>query len=403
MAKRKGFYGVRQGRKPGVYDNWEDCNAQVHRCKSVYRGFNTRDEAEFYVETGQTCDQTDGKALFDEWKRARQVAKQPQVKVEDFDASQSYFSQVPNFVPDDKADFDEEFGRFASSQNIQPGSKVWRQERTHAIRPKNSLLFNIDEVMFHYSQAEPDDKGSIKRENDLGLSKKQRKEQKQKFELQVLQNMCREVGLKPLSTIKGCRASIKGTLVNIVDYIDAKRNRSPIKVWPSDQFEAFRRYSLSGEKRIDLQTARSGDGFLEPLLQVLSRPNAAAIFEERRQRAGEAREGCAGRAPNNNVMNRKTEQHLEVVKEEPETPRRSLKLKPEPISVHGSESECSSPRSIKEERTAPWGSPSSLGSSIIRVLTQSEQGVKRGLDDSEDEDIPQGEISLISVHKRLRV
>ncbi|GAW24957.1 hypothetical protein ANO14919_145540 [Xylariales sp. No.14919] len=44
------------------------------------------------------------------------------VKLEAPDASGSYFSQVPNFRPGDSASFEEEFGRFASSQNITPGS-----------------------------------------------------------------------------------------------------------------------------------------------------------------------------------------------------------------------------------------------------------------------------------------
>ncbi|KAI0117684.1 hypothetical protein GGR51DRAFT_499721 [Nemania sp. FL0031] len=402
--KRRSFYGVRVGRIPGVYKGWEDCKAQVNGCKNEFRGFNTRDEAAFWVETGQTCDQSDGKKRFDEWKRAQQpaisansvrVVKEPQVKVENFDASQSYFSQVPNFVPDDRADFDEEFGRFASSQNIQPGSRAWRQERTHAIR---------HEVMFHYSQAEPDNKDNIREEDNRRLSNREREVRKHTFELQVLQNMCREVGLEPLSTIKDCREDIKGVLVNIVDYIDAKRTGSPIKVWPPHEFEAFRSYTLSDGKRIDLETAKS-DGFLMPLLQELRRANAEDIYQERWERLRKGREGRASRAPNNNnIINQQTEQRLEVIKEEPETPRRSLKLAPEPESVYGSESECSSPRSLKEETTVdtgPW-SPDSVGSSVIFALTQSEEAAKRGRD-SDEEDISQGERSPTNAHKRLRV
>ena len=55
------------------------------------------------------------------------------VKLEALDASQSYFSQVPDFRPNEDAGFEEEFGRFASSQNITPGSSVWRQQRTRVI------------------------------------------------------------------------------------------------------------------------------------------------------------------------------------------------------------------------------------------------------------------------------
>ncbi|KAI0205229.1 hypothetical protein F4808DRAFT_410986 [Astrocystis sublimbata] len=65
------------------------------------------------------------------------------VKPEAFLTSQSYFSQVPNFKPNDDASFEDEFGRFASSQNIIPGSSTWRRQRTKAI---------YHEIIFHYSQ-----------------------------------------------------------------------------------------------------------------------------------------------------------------------------------------------------------------------------------------------------------
>ncbi|MCO5581306.1 hypothetical protein L7F22_035185 [Adiantum nelumboides] len=54
MTKRKAtFYGVRVGKQPGVYDNWEVCKIQVvgfSGCK--YKGFQTRAEAEDYVNEG---------------------------------------------------------------------------------------------------------------------------------------------------------------------------------------------------------------------------------------------------------------------------------------------------------------------------------------------------------------
>ncbi|KAI0877316.1 hypothetical protein GGS24DRAFT_448094 [Hypoxylon argillaceum] len=404
--KRKNYYGVRKGRTLGVYNNWESAKAQIEGCPNQYRGFNTHDEAAFYVATGQTRDGANGAALFAEWKRGQQyttpansikkVTQQP-VKVEAFDASQSYFSQVPDFVPDDKADFDDEFGRFASSQNIAPGSRVWRQERTNAIR---------HEVLFHYSQDPDWDDDDIKKEDkdDLHLSR----EKKRRLQLQVLQNMCREVRLEPLDTIEGCRTNLKSVLVNIVDYVDARRNGSPIKVWPPYEFEKFKRYTLSDEKRIDLQVAKSGDGFLEPLLQVLRRGNSDVVFRSRRQRAVIARKDCASRVPSNDMTSQNMEARLAVIKEEPGTPYETPKQGCEVISIHATESDYSlSPEPIKEENVytgpCPW-SPSSIGSSIIEILTNSQQGMKRGLDDfTEDQDISEEEVSLISEHKRLRV
>ncbi|KAI1126125.1 hypothetical protein F5Y10DRAFT_218208 [Nemania abortiva] len=409
----KGFYGVRVGRVPGVYTDWDSCKAQVNGCSNEYRGFDTYAEAAAYVAKGPAFP---GTARPANRKRRRRAAwstdlmqaerpalsaisnnsvSQPQVKVEAFDASQSYFSQVPNFVPDDNADFDIEFGRFASSQNIPLGSKAWRQERTNAIR---------HEVIFHYSQAKPDDKDGIKKEeeeHDSGLSAE---EKKRKFDLQVLQNMCREVKLEPLDTIEGCRANIRGVLVNIVDYINAKRNGAPIKVWPPHQFEQFRCYSLRDDKRIDLEEAKSGDGFLVPLLQILRFPNAAANYMDRVQYAARVQQDYTRRTSSNNVANRQTEQHLTVIKEEPETPHGILNEKCEVVSIHGSESEPSSPRAIKEEESdiTPWSS-SVIGSPVAETPKAIQQGTKRGLDDLAEQDILQEETPPASAQKRLRV
>lgn len=51
MTKRKAsFYAVRVGKQPGVYDNWEACKVQVLGFPgSQYKGFQTRAEAESYV------------------------------------------------------------------------------------------------------------------------------------------------------------------------------------------------------------------------------------------------------------------------------------------------------------------------------------------------------------------
>ena len=47
MAKKKiNFYTVWQGRVPGIYDNWAECEAQVKGVAAKYCGFETRQEAE---------------------------------------------------------------------------------------------------------------------------------------------------------------------------------------------------------------------------------------------------------------------------------------------------------------------------------------------------------------------
>jgi ribonuclease H-related protein len=44
------FYGVRRGRKTGIFDSWEACRAQVHHFPGAeYKAFSTRDEAESFI------------------------------------------------------------------------------------------------------------------------------------------------------------------------------------------------------------------------------------------------------------------------------------------------------------------------------------------------------------------
>ncbi len=53
MAKPKSkFYVVWQGRTPGVYDSWHDCEAQVKGTDAKYKGFATRAEAEQALSDG---------------------------------------------------------------------------------------------------------------------------------------------------------------------------------------------------------------------------------------------------------------------------------------------------------------------------------------------------------------
>lgn len=43
------YYAVREGKTPGIYDNWDDCRLQVHGFKgAVYKSFPTLEEAEKY-------------------------------------------------------------------------------------------------------------------------------------------------------------------------------------------------------------------------------------------------------------------------------------------------------------------------------------------------------------------
>ena len=47
MGKKKKWYVVWEGKKPGVYDNWKDCEAQVKGLKGTkYKSFGSKEAAE---------------------------------------------------------------------------------------------------------------------------------------------------------------------------------------------------------------------------------------------------------------------------------------------------------------------------------------------------------------------
>lgn len=53
MAKYK-YYAVKVGRKPGIYDNWKDTEAQIKGFPGqLYRGFNSKEEALKYLNKGK--------------------------------------------------------------------------------------------------------------------------------------------------------------------------------------------------------------------------------------------------------------------------------------------------------------------------------------------------------------
>lgn len=53
MAKKKHFYVVWLGRKPGIYTNWESCKAEVQGVESArYMGFETHEEAQQALKDG---------------------------------------------------------------------------------------------------------------------------------------------------------------------------------------------------------------------------------------------------------------------------------------------------------------------------------------------------------------
>ncbi|XXH06168.1 hypothetical protein Hte_012614 [Hypoxylon texense] len=187
------------------------------------------------------------------------------IKVEDTSAlmpppaSQSYFDQFTNFTPNASAPFEDEFSRLASSQGLVSGSQEFRRERTKAIR---------NELKYHYSSqpnGTPETTEATPKPGKDGPTDQEK--------LDIYQSMCREIGIDQRGTIPECKRELKKVLVNIVDYIDARRiPGKKIEIWDWDDFDAFREYSLRDNKRIDRDVAKADGGFLSALLQNLVCP-----------------------------------------------------------------------------------------------------------------------------------
>lgn len=51
MAKKKNYYAVKNGRKPGIYTTWADCQQEIIGFSgAVYKGFETLEEAQEYMK-----------------------------------------------------------------------------------------------------------------------------------------------------------------------------------------------------------------------------------------------------------------------------------------------------------------------------------------------------------------
>ena len=75
MAKKKKYYAVVNGRKPGIYTEWKGQNgaqAQIIRFSgSIYKGFETEREAKEYMKQ-QTKEQPEIQKTEAEWQKGRE-------------------------------------------------------------------------------------------------------------------------------------------------------------------------------------------------------------------------------------------------------------------------------------------------------------------------------------------
>ncbi|KAK8102753.1 ribonuclease h1 [Apiospora sp. TS-2023a] len=230
------YYAVAVGRVPGIYYNWETCEKQVKKYSgAVHKSFLAYEEAvEFVRERG------------------------------------NHFAMVADFQPNNSAPFEDEFDRFASSQGIAQGSQEYRKQRTTAIAREFDVLYLSQSI----KKEEDDDRDDIDDGDDWDIKEEEEEEEpmsRAELLLRAFHAICREVEVAPRSTLRECEMAIKDLgLINIVDFIDAKRYGKKVHIWPWAQFQAFRKYTLgSRDKCMVLDIAKQHD-LLRALLQNLT-------------------------------------------------------------------------------------------------------------------------------------
>lgn len=242
------FYAVARGRKPGIYDTWGDCLAQVTRFSDArYKKFKTLKEAiEFLAVYGGA----------------------------------GHFSQFTSeaFEPDDKASFSDEWARLSQSQGWTRGTQQYNEQRACALRnelqthffasPSRALPAIKSEAAI---KSEESGEEGANMESHVELDHQRHEEA---VELQGFQAMCAAVGKSPGNTLRECKGILRQTLVNIVDLIDACRmgGERAVKTWTD--FEAFKAYTLNsagGDKTIPVRLAKQ-DPLLKCFLQNFCAP-----------------------------------------------------------------------------------------------------------------------------------
>lgn len=325
MAKNtsKNFYAVRVGRKVGIYTTWDDCKEQVHGHRgAVFKGFVTLEDAQQFMNEGQASTQSSSATQEVE---SESLESQPEPKLKAFSATptptinglrfaamssapkttinglrasqatpasaprletgthhrvdalkkdaikieepECYFekfgSQDNEYKPDVKADFNQEFSRLASSQGWVPGTQQFKEERMTALSSQVWTHFFKDAL----KEEDTEILASSVDYTDPTSSMLSFWDQDPRRKLKGFQRMCRAVRREPGGTLEECKMILKGTLVNIVDLIDACRIGASLEVWTD--FEEFESYTFDGCRTIPVAQAKKHEA-LKCFLQVFN-------------------------------------------------------------------------------------------------------------------------------------
>lgn len=87
--------------------------------------------------------------------------------------------------------------------------------------------------------------------------------------LEGYQALCRAVRIEASDTIQECRDDLRGTLINIVDLLDAAHFDKPVKVWQHKEWRAFVEYTREPKQCFYVNEAKESE-YLQCFLQKLS-------------------------------------------------------------------------------------------------------------------------------------
>ncbi|KAF1845572.1 uncharacterized protein K460DRAFT_405826 [Cucurbitaria berberidis CBS 394.84] len=308
------YYAVANGRKPGLYVTWDGeggAKEQVTRFSNAkFKGFENREAAIHYMcKNGFLQDE-----------------------IKSFGMA---FKALVNFTPRPTAPFEDEFRRYAASQDLY-GPEM-RKAKIDAIR---------DDLIRHFLpngitvDQEDEEEGIILTEDQT---------------LKIYQGMCRLAGKHIPGDIDECLWELKSQpFVNIMDFVNTFRTGERVRTFNS--WDDFVNYTVNGH-RIDVQYAKDNE-FLAPLLQDL-RKGPGSVDPTSVRRAFIARRAERMRA---------RQRYLPPVKREPLTtlPEASLSPPASDFSPPPSRSptpdldplpELDSPRSASDESETPSISP----------------------------------------------
>lgn len=237
MARSKpNYYAVARGLRPGIYKDWSECSAQVTGFSgSNYKGHNTLKDAQRWMREHNAE------------QHAVVLERRPPNTVPSSAGFRSTWKPYGELSQDFKLQLTQEI-QASQGFDVKPGDvkQMYERKRTRAMHDVLQRRF------FEGSTST----------------------------LKGYQNLCRAIRIEPSDTIKRCRDDLRGTLVNIVDLLDALDFDEPVKVWPRKEWKLFTKYTGEPDNCFHLEEAKKSK-YLQCFLQKLGRKKPRRIGNPR--------------------------------------------------------------------------------------------------------------------------